>query len=263
MRHRQGSHLNTILTVSNIEPFVNVGYEEFASAMKELGLAEANEYSGCDRMVAYRRMLAYLRENPEAKSWRLTSCNRLHGRTLLHCACSIGNVEAVRALVESGADVNAQDAQFHTPLVYATNYINYDDKTCIEGDDYITNRPSDIAIAKQMLEILLTARNVNVDENIGVYNGRNTVLHQAVVMDRPEILGMLLDKSNNHNARGTAILSATGADCTEGRRFEGTITELAKEFSRDECFDVINSKASWLGVCRRNSQSVVSNCRVM
>ena len=46
-----------------------------------------------------------------------------NGFTPLHCACSYNNPEAVKLLVERGADVEAIDRDTgHTPLHYACGY---------------------------------------------------------------------------------------------------------------------------------------------
>jgi hypothetical protein len=75
-------------------------------------------------------VLAAVHDNPSLLSHRTTmvsSFTPLVGASLLHVAAEFGNLNAARALVESGADVNAKAAldehglNGHTPLFHTVN----------------------------------------------------------------------------------------------------------------------------------------------
>ena len=76
------------------------------------------------------------------------------GSTLLHLAASKGNVAAIRMLLEAGADVNAQDQEGNTPLHLAASGGNVAATRMLlkagadpEICDYDDRLPSDVAVA--------------------------------------------------------------------------------------------------------------------
>ena len=80
------------------------------------GLAKANDVQGMIRLLGSR-------ENVNAKDklkryWK-SILYRIINRTPLHLACYFGSVDAVRLLIESGANVNAMASDNVRPLAFA------------------------------------------------------------------------------------------------------------------------------------------------
>lgn len=118
---------------------------------------------------------------------------RVKNQTALMWAASAGHLEAARALLDGGADVNARSASGFTPLMFAARAGSAD------------------------LTSLLLARGAGIDE--AAADG-TTALHVAVVRGEVDLALLLLEKGANPNVNGngyTPLHWASG-------RFEGQMT---------------------------------------
>lgn len=118
---------------------------------------------------------------------------RIKGQTALMWATSAGHLDAARALLDGGADVNAGSTSGFTPIMFAA-------------------RAGSSALAE-----LLLARGARLNDAAG--DGA-TALHIAVVRGHIDLALFLLDKGANPNAAGNGFTPLHWA----AGRFEGQMT---------------------------------------
>ncbi len=111
------------------------------------------------------------------------------GVSLLHLACSYGHLEKVKLLVSRGANVNAPDTRWSTPLHYAVN---------AKDNDNI----------KEITAYLISKGAIVNKQN----KPGETPLHYAVANFRPEVVNLLLsegaDVNINNNLGSTPLKKA-------------------------------------------------------
>ncbi|GHM58550.1 MAG: hypothetical protein sL5_09020 [Candidatus Mesenet longicola] len=142
------------------------------------------------------------------------------GDSLLHLAAAIGEVKAVRYLIEKGVDVNLRNALHHTPLHLAAG-----------------------AGHKNIVEILVKEGGAEID----VFDARNqTPLHYAVNNKRLKTVELLIKLKANVNAVSVGQ-SSTGLSPLHIAVSNSSYDE------RDLCLDVVKCLIS-TPECRVNPQ---------
>ena len=146
------------------------------------GLAKVNDVEGMIKLLGSRENL-----NAKDKLKRYLQIVLIINRTPLHLACYFGSIDAVRLLIESGANVNA-----------------------LSNDDV---RPLAFAIMKNQLEIVKSLYLDNLQVKILLANGalsginatfqknKITCLHIAAKNNNAEMVELLLEKGSNPNLR--------------------------------------------------------------
>ncbi|XP_063987871.1 L-asparaginase 1 isoform X2 [Diachasmimorpha longicaudata] len=147
------------------------------------------------------------------------------GRTALHIACNVGDIDIVRKLLEMGANVHMKDLMNRTPLTEAIEN-HYDEiiKLLVQCGAHLHEDPLRIGEklcsagangdVKTLLSLECAGANLNQANASGL-----TALQQAVIHDKPKALKFLLDHhvdSNVLNKRGlTPRQIAERLDCQE------------------------------------------------
>ncbi|XP_015113146.1 uncharacterized protein LOC107038514 [Diachasma alloeum] len=147
------------------------------------------------------------------------------GRTALHIACNIGNIDIVRKLLEMGANVHMKDLLDRTPLTEAIEN-HYDEiiKLLIQCGAHLHEDPLRIgeklcsAGANGDVKSLHSLKSAGANLNQANASGL-TVLEQAVIHDKPKVVEFLFDHHvdpNITNKRGlTSRQIAELLDCQE------------------------------------------------
>ncbi len=94
------------------------------------------------------------------------------GDTPLKLAVENGHVEIVKLLLEKGANINEQYACFMSPI-----------KIAVRGDK------------KEMVEFLLSQPNLELDEEKGIYLGRDFIITWAIEKGYTKVIELLLKKT--------------------------------------------------------------------
>lgn len=143
----------------------------------------------------------FINENPNCVRWIPGEEEEVFwsGRTLLHFACEWGDMKAIKALIEKGADVDAKDETGKTPLHIAAMY--YGDKLIMSMPDKET-----IDTSCNMIDVLKqNGADVNMQDNSGA-----TPLHYVLAFDGREKIAKELLRLNARKdlvatSRGTII----------------------------------------------------------
>ena len=138
-----------------------------------------------------------------------------YGWTALHYAASAGNIEMMKALIDAGANINAQNKEGHTPLYKA-----------------VWN--SRIAAVQ---ELISSKANVNLPCNVG-----NTPLHSAVIAANVDIIIMLIIAGADIEARTNhaAIIIEAAGPSTEDE-IKSLWTPLHYAAARGNSYEVIQA----------------------
>jgi ankyrin repeat protein len=132
----------------------------------------------------------FLREKPDLEKYQ-------HGKTILHEMAWDGNVEAVRLLLEHGANVNASDRETGvTALHHAAN--------------------------KGRVEVILVLLEHGADIHATDINGQ-TVLHWAAFVCHPPTIQLILARGMDANSvqeDGTTALIQVAQQCREVQRWK-------------------------------------------
>lgn len=211
----------------------------------------------------------------------LVGCNPISftRETLLFRACSKGNIEEVRDLLQAGANVNARDAEGETPLMYAAveghvAIINLLAKKGADIDAVSSNNETALARASLngRIEAVRTLLNLgaSVDKST---DAQGTPLMYASVAGHKEVMKLLLDNSGNVNAvdakGNTALMNAirnnasldvvcilikAGADIKIKNKNDEDAASIAKSLGRGD-IEKLLSEASL------NAGKQMMNCR--
>jgi ankyrin repeat protein len=143
----------------------------------------------------------------EIKNVKAEKINNLYqGRTVLIWAAYKNNTEAVKTLLDKGADVNKVDDDKRTALMLAVDNNNLkmvqdllENGADVNIQDKNGSKPMEVAVIKnylKMVQVLLDNSGVNINE---VYILGNTALMLAVDNNNLEIVNALLDKGADVN----------------------------------------------------------------
>ena len=125
----QGSDLQLMeFMVKNLEEF---GYQSLDQCLNADNCHPLHEIITSNGNV---KMVKFLIENTK----NLDVKNIINGWTPMHIAACVGNLEAVKLLLENGADPNPKDIARITPIIFARINRHYSPK-CKQVLDYLTN----------------------------------------------------------------------------------------------------------------------------
>lgn len=91
---------------------------------------------------------------------------------VVHCACFMDNIEAIKLFINGGANINSRDEHGNTPLIYAV-------------------KKESIEIVKYLIK---SSANVNIENNL-----KETPIFYALQPSRTEILKLLIKAKSNLN----------------------------------------------------------------
>jgi len=153
-----------------------------------------------------------LETGPSIPNVNLTNGDK---ETALHCASQYGHLDAVKLLLDAGADPNIKNIREETALDHAAQYGRIETvrllletnpemvgKYTAYGSMLYTHTPLHLASRnghKQVVEELL-----RVGLDINVRTSRGTALHEAALCGKVEVVRALLEQSINTNLRDQA-----------------------------------------------------------
>ena len=106
---------------ANTNPNNNSNTPLITQAMLDRVQAEIDNHELC-----YRPLLDVLKELMQGDTKNINTKDQGYGRTPLHLAGMLGDLNIVKAIVEQGANINQQNSTGASPLLYATNHENED-----------------------------------------------------------------------------------------------------------------------------------------
>ena len=154
------------------------------------------------------------------------NCSYNHESPII-IAINLNNIDAIRLLIESGADINkASSAQFHTPIIFAIEQENteiikllineganlyferLDNKNVLEYAVYnfLKSQNHNFDIIKTLIEA-----NLNINQKF--FNSKSTLLIKMAEFDNQEYLSYLINKGasvNEKNKDGYSSLMIAG-----------------------------------------------------
>ncbi|XP_011305396.1 L-asparaginase isoform X2 [Fopius arisanus] len=135
------------------------------------------------------------------------------GRTALHVACSLGDLDIVRKLLEMGANVHIKDLLNRTPLTEAIEHYYYEvielliqcgahlHEDAVQLGEKLCSAGANGNI-KRLRALKCAGADLNQPNASGI-----TVLEQAVIYDKPKVLQFLLDHHVNADIKNKRGLS--------------------------------------------------------
>jgi ankyrin repeat protein len=180
-------------------------------------------------------------------SWQSVAADDLNAE--LAVAAERGDVEKVKALIVSGADVNSRKGE-HTPLMYAVYYSHYEvAKILIEaGADVNATHSTDHTVLYHALESRqLHAEVIQLLADAGVkmdYTPLNWAIRYRVV---PEIVTILIE---------------AGADVNEQNEFGSTVLIVAACRGRIQLIDILLRSGAEINASVEGSGVTALSCAV-
>jgi ankyrin repeat protein len=157
-------------------------------------------------------------------------------RSKLHEPAGKGDLEAVKAMIEDGADADKKDIAGQTPLMYAA------ESGSLEVVKYLVENGADVdamsgkqgrgtpliyATATNQVEVVKYLLENNADINLTTPYQNETALLWAVAMGNAEIVKLLLEK---------------GADQTIKNRDGETAMDTAKKLNKEDMVQLLEGK---------------------
>ena len=193
-------------------------------------------------------MIALHQDNPEMLELLLEAARGVdvhvqdeRGMTLLHHAAEVGHIGLVNALIEAGAEVNAQNDRDQTPLhIAAENSIDVVNALIAAGAEVNAQNDRDqtplhIAAENSHIDVVNALIAAGAEVNALNYQGR-TPLHMAAKNNNVKIIKTLVaaeadpniqDRMNGGNTRNTPLHTAISQGNTEAATELMKVTNLS------------------------------------
>ena len=157
-------------------------------------------------------------------------------RSKLHEPAGKGDLEAVKAMIEDGSDVDKKDIAGQTPLMYAA------ESGSLEVVKYLVENGADVdamsgkqgrgtpliyATANNQVEVVKYLLENNANINLTTPYQNETALLWAVAMGNTEIVKLLLER---------------GADQTIKNRDGDTVTDVARKLNKEDMLILLEGK---------------------